>query len=71
MHQSPIAARPGETNGAARRREQGIVVATTHIIAGMKLRAPLPDDNTAGLHELAAKSFHAQHLRVRVATVLG
>lgn len=50
-------------------REQGVILAKTYVVAGMKMRAALTNDDVAGLDDFAAETLDAQSFRVRVATV--
>src|SRR5262249_43939644 len=52
-------------------REERVVLAAAHVVAGEELRAALPDEDRAARHELAAEGLDAEPLRVRVAAVAG
>jgi len=52
-------------------REDRIILPKLGIEAGEELCAALADDDGAGLDELAAVGFHAEVLRVGIASVLG
>ncbi len=49
--------------------EKCVVAAAADVDAGMEVRAALPDDDLAGLDDLAAEALDAEALRVGVATV--
>src|SRR5262245_55116331 len=52
-------------------REQGVVVAATHVEAGLEASPALAHEDAAAGDELAAEALDAEHLRVRVTTVPG
>src|SRR5262252_3088702 len=54
---------------ARHEREERVIAAEPDARARRDPGAALADENGAGIHPLAAKHFHAEHLRVRVATV--
>src|SRR5690606_11282400 len=60
-----------ELDGARGEREQGVVVAATHAVAGVDLGAALADEDLAGADDLAAEALHAEALGVGVTAVLG
>ena len=62
---------PGELNLALDEREEGVVLATTDVLAGVDMGAVLADENLAGLHGLTVITLGAQTLAARVATVAG
>ena len=51
--------------------EQRVVLAAADAVARVELGAALPDDDLAGLDDLAAEALDAQALGVGVATVAG
>src|SRR5262245_47313917 len=51
--------------------EERVVLPAAHVGARKKLRAPLPDQDGASRHVLAAERLDAEALGVRVATVAG
>jgi hypothetical protein len=53
------------------RGKNRMVSSTTHILAGMKTRTPLPNDNLASLHELSTIPLYAEPLGLRIPTVSG
>src|SRR5580700_4024291 len=59
----------GELDLPGHQGEQRVVVAAADTLARVEVRATLPDDNLARVHELAAEALHAKPLRVGVATV--
>lgn len=44
--------------------KQGVVLAATHVSAGMKMRAPLPDKDVASQHSFAAIALDAESFRL-------
>src|SRR3954452_270962 len=58
-----------EGDGAFARGEDRVVLADPGARARPELRAALADEDHPGLHALAGEHLHAEHLRVRVATV--
>src|SRR3954449_2088587 len=52
-------------------REQRVVAAAAHAETRVEVRAALPDDDLAGLHDLAAEALDAEPLGVGVAAVAG
>src|SRR6476619_3875753 len=65
------AALGAELDVAADEGEQRVVATTADAAAGVEVGAALPDDDLAGVDELAAVALHAEALGVRVPTVLG
>lgn len=51
--------------------EEGVVAALLDVLAGMKLRAALSDDDFTGMDDLAAKALHAEALGYGVSAELG
>ena len=51
--------------------EQGVVLATTHVLTGMEVSAALANQNVACENELTISTLGAKTLRLRVTTVLG
>jgi len=49
--------------------EQSVIATTAHAIAGVKVGAALPDNDFAGIHQLAAKSLDSKTLSVGIPTV--
>ena len=43
--------------------KQGVVLAATHVPAGMEMRAPLPDKDVASQHDFAAIALDAESFR--------
>src|SRR5262249_33824737 len=58
-----------ERDHAVLEREQGVVLATTHVATGVEACPALPDDDAAGPDRLPAVHLDAQTLTVRFATV--
>ena len=50
-------------------RENGVVTAHAHTLAGVELSAALAYDNVAGYHRLTTEFFYAEPLAARVASV--
>src|SRR2546425_9802499 len=50
-------------------REQAVIRRAAHVLAGMKLRAPLAHYDAAGGHELSPETLHAEVLGVGVTPV--
>ena len=67
MHATLHAA--SKLEGAVAQREQGVVLASADVLAGMELGAALTNDDVAGANMLTAEHLHAESLCVRVATV--
>src|SRR5438477_12779629 len=63
------AALDAELHGAGREGEQGVVPAAADVLAGVEVRAALPDEDLAGVHDLPAEPLDAEALRVGVAPV--
>ena len=59
-----------EVHLAVHQGEEGVVLAHTHVLAGIVHRAPLTYDDIARFGELAAKELHAQPLAFRLTAVL-
>ena len=49
--------------------EQRVIFADADVQAGFELRSTLPDKNGSTGHDLAAKTLHAEPLRVAIAAV--
>ena len=49
--------------------EQRVVAAQPDVNARVELRAALPNEDAAGLHDFAAVTLDAEHLRLGVSTV--
>src|SRR6185503_19398294 len=60
-----------EADVAVQLREQRVVHAEPHVGARAEPRAPLPDEDAAGGHELPAEALDAQHLRIGIPAVPG
>src|SRR4051812_41587633 len=60
-----------EEHGPRLEREQGVVGAAAHVHAGVEVRAPLANDDLAGVDELAAETLDAEALTLGVAPVPG
>lgn len=58
-----------ELNVAGSSGEQGVVVATADVVAGVEVGAALADDDLTGADELAAEALDAQTLSVGVTAV--
>src|SRR5690606_1561965 len=54
---------------AGDRREQRVVAAAADVGAGVELGAPLPNEDLAGVDDLAAEALHTEALRGGVAPV--
>ena len=50
----------GELNLALDKREEGVVLTTADVLAGVDVGAVLADENLAGLHGLTVKTLGAQ-----------
>mgnify|MGYP000739033422 CR=1 FL=1 len=61
----------GELNLALDKREEGVVLTTADVLAGVDVGAVLADENLAGLHGLTVKTLGAQTLAAGVATIAG
>ena len=61
----------GELDLALGQSEQGVVLATTHVLTGVDVGAALTDENLAGLHELTVETLGAETLTAGVAAVTG
>ena len=64
-------ARRTELHDARAEREEGVVLATADIIAGVEVGAPLAHDDLARADDLAAETLDAEPLSVGVPTVPG
>src|SRR5215471_5734030 len=51
--------------------EQRVVLAPTHVVAGLESSAALPHDDRATGNQLAAEHLDAEALRIGIAPVLG
>jgi len=60
-----------ELNPAGCEGEQGVVLAASHVVAGVEVGAALANDDLAGVDFLAAETLHAQALGIGVAAVTG
>src|SRR5699024_38051 len=60
-----------ELDGARGEREQGVVVAAAHTVAGVDAGAALTHQDLAGADDLAAETLDAETLGVGVTPVLG
>jgi hypothetical protein len=58
-----------ERHHAWDQRVEGEVTSEAHVPAWVKLRSALANDDFASLHDLSAVALHAEHLRVRIASV--
>jgi hypothetical protein len=58
-----------EEDGPGSESEQGVVLATAHVDAGVEVRTALADDDLAGLDDLATEPLDAEPLSVGVAPV--
>src|SRR5215475_13749083 len=56
----PATALVFELHMAGDEREQRVVLALTHVFAGLMLRAPLANENRACIDELAAETLYAK-----------
>ena len=65
----PAAVAHSELNRAADQREQRVVAAAADALARVEVRAALPDDDLARVHELAAVTLDAEALGLGVAAV--
>lgn len=70
MDKPAISSRTREPHRPGRLRKERVITPASDIVSGMKLRSALTDDDASGLDELSAEGLHAEHLRVRIATVL-
>ena len=61
----------GELDLTLDEREEGVVLATADVLAGVDVSAVLADENLAGLHGLTVKTLGAQTLAAGVATIAG
>lgn len=61
----------GELDLALGQSEQGVILATTHVLTGVDVGAALTDENLAGLHELTVETLGAEALTAGVAAVTG
>src|SRR5271170_4756800 len=66
---SPAAAEPAELHLPADQREQGVVAAPPHALAGVEVRAALADDDLARVHQLTAIALDAETLGLGVTAV--
>src|ERR1700680_4246632 len=60
-----------ELDDAGDLRVERVVAAHADILAGVEVRSALADDDRSARYELAGEALHAEHLRLRVATVAG
>lgn len=60
-----------EFHGALAQCEQGVVFATTDVLAGMEVGATLANNDVAGDDVLTTEALHAKSLGMRVAAVTG
>src|SRR5207237_4999401 len=67
-HEAAVAAR-AELHAAVARGENGVVSAHAGAVAGAEARSALADEDHPRGHVLAGEHLHAEHLRIRVATV--
>jgi hypothetical protein len=51
--------------------EQRVIAAAADTVAWVEVRTALPDDDLAGVDQLAAEPFDAEPLRIRVPTISG
>jgi hypothetical protein len=58
-----------KSHNAGDHRIQGVVAADAHVHPWVKLGAPLPDQNVAGMHQLAPIALHPQPLGIGISTV--
>src|SRR6185295_9273299 len=65
----PAAAPPTKLDMPRDQGEQRVVATAADAVAGVEVRAALPDNDLAGVHQLAAKPLDAQPLSIRVPTV--
>src|SRR5580704_11028266 len=65
----PAAAARAELHLPADQREQGVVAAPPHALAGVEVRAVLADDDLARVHQLAAVALDAEALGLGVTAV--
>jgi hypothetical protein len=66
---NPTTTAAAELDGTLAECEQRVVVTAADVLAGVEVRAALPHDDLAGVHELDAEALHAEPLRVGVTTV--
>ncbi|MNT82785.1 hypothetical protein D3C72_2225650 [compost metagenome] len=59
----------GELHVAVHQREQGVVLADTHVVTSVHAGAALANDDAAGVDGLATVHLHAQTLRFRITAV--
>src|SRR5438874_11116073 len=67
-NKATIATYPERHRSAARRKDR-VVAADAGAVTRAELRPTLAHEDHPGLHVLAGENLHAEHLRVRVATV--
>ena len=67
MHLALIAA--GVLDNAGDQSEQGVVLATADVLAGVEVGTTLTNKNLASIHGLASKTLATESLRMRVAPV--
>lgn len=58
-----------EPNPTMGEGEQGVIPAHSHVLSGLKFRAPLADDDRTRGDRLPSKTFHAEPLAAAIATV--
>jgi hypothetical protein len=67
----PFLIKPFEFHEAVNFRKNGIVFPQTHVVAGMKYSADLPNDNGTGVDFLAAIYLDAPSLGIAVSSISG
>jgi len=60
-----------ELDGAGCESEQGVVLASAHVVAWVEVGATLAHDDLAGVDQLATEALHAKALGIGVAAVTG
>src|SRR5258708_18055166 len=66
-----LAAAVAEFDHAGDFGKQGVVLASSDVVAGLHAGAALAHDDRAPRHQLPAEGLHPQPLRIRIAPVLG
>jgi len=61
---------PLEFDSATDQGKKGVIAPDPDIVAWVKLRSPLTDDDTSRCDHLATECFHAKALRIRITAVL-
>jgi hypothetical protein len=67
----PLARWTFKLNLAGLHGKESVIAADANVHAWVKLRSALPNDNVAGLNNLAAVLLNAKHLGLGISTVSG